>query len=380
MRRIFTAALVASATVIFTATPALAHGSSGPDATNFVSTINRVEGTDDDILAEVSWSVLGNDAMVRVDNRADQELAVEGYSGEPYLRIGPSGVWENKNSPAVYLNSDRFASVEVPDGVSAEAKPNWVRVSDESSYYWHDHRMHWMSAELPPQVATSDEDVIEVQDWSIPFSVGAESFAVNGTLRWIRPEPVWPWLVGALVVVCLPMITALRQPNGPKRRVAASRTLAGVIAAVAALNIVHSIDDIRALPATLGENVAAGLQSAFFIGVSFAGLYLVRRRSNSTWIGVLIAAIGIGLGIGLPHLQVLSSSQLVTSLPEWFSRSLLSASVAILVPAAVVGWRGYSGDVTAPVKEPKQPTDRQRSAKGAHSTNPNESRGGGTEL
>ena len=45
-------------------------------------------------------------------NETVTEVVVPGYSDEPYLRIGPDGVWRNANSPATYLNLDRFGRVD----------------------------------------------------------------------------------------------------------------------------------------------------------------------------------------------------------------------------------------------------------------------------
>ena len=49
-------------------------------------------------------------------NRTDREVMVPGYSDEPYLRIGPDGVWRNANSPATYINLDRYGRTTLPAG------------------------------------------------------------------------------------------------------------------------------------------------------------------------------------------------------------------------------------------------------------------------
>lgn len=361
---------LAVVSVLGTAAPAFAHGSSGPDATNFVSTVRAVTSDEGSgpgqTVQNAMWTIRGNDALLQLDNRSGKEITVEGYSGEPYLRIGPDGVWENRRSPATYLNQDRFGSTQVPKNVSADSPPEWVKIKNEPQYAWHDHRVHWMSATLPPQVVDDAQSAsIKIFDWSVPFLVDGQRFSVQGTMRWVRPGPIWPWLAGALLATSLPLLPALRRPEGPRRKQAFLRAAAAVIGIVALLNVAHSIDDIRALPATLGQNVAAAVQSGFFILVGLFGAYRAWRTSPSSWTGPAIGAMGLGAGIGVPHLRVLGSSQLVTTLPEWFSRSVLSASVAVVAPAVFVAWRTHAQSPGAATPARRSPTDRMSSTKKA---------------
>ena len=48
---------------------------------------------------------LGN--KLELTNRTRTDIVVLGYDGEPYLRVGPRGVYENLRSPATYLNRTR---------------------------------------------------------------------------------------------------------------------------------------------------------------------------------------------------------------------------------------------------------------------------------
>ena len=91
-------------------------------------------------------------------NDGSREVVVPGYDDEPYLRIGPHGVWRNTRSPATYINLDRFGRVTLPADADSSAVPAWVQVSTEPHYVWHDHRTHWMSQRLlPPAVAADPE-------------------------------------------------------------------------------------------------------------------------------------------------------------------------------------------------------------------------------
>lgn len=65
-------------------------------------------------VAGLAVTVLDGDDRLRVENESGTELVVLGYDGEPYLRIGPNGVFRNQRSPAAYLNRDRFARSAVP--------------------------------------------------------------------------------------------------------------------------------------------------------------------------------------------------------------------------------------------------------------------------
>ena len=73
-------------------------------------------------------------AAVGVVNETGTELTVPGYTDEPYLRIGPDGVWGNALSPATYLNLDRYGLTRVPDDVDVTAPPRWEQVSTEPAY------------------------------------------------------------------------------------------------------------------------------------------------------------------------------------------------------------------------------------------------------
>ena len=80
-------------------------------------------------------------------------MLVFGYQGEPYLRIGPRGTWQNDRSPAVFLNRTRIPTREAPhDQYDAKATPRWRKISSAPVASWHDHRTHWMATDDPPEV------------------------------------------------------------------------------------------------------------------------------------------------------------------------------------------------------------------------------------
>ncbi len=120
-------------------------------------------------------------------NHTGKTVTVYGYQGEPYARVLADGTVQlNTNSPAYYLNQNFYANVNVPSSASPAATPQWTIVDRTGQLEWHDHRIHWMSPALPPQVKDKGKRT-KIFDWQVPIQVGASKGAVNGELFW-TPE------------------------------------------------------------------------------------------------------------------------------------------------------------------------------------------------
>ena len=105
------------------------------------STIRAVEPP----MRGLKLKVLYGDDQVWLDNRSGKTIVVDGYGGEPYLRFAPDGIYVNVNSPAGYLNQDRYAKSTVPKSATVEARPHWQKLAGGEIWAWHDHRIHYMS-------------------------------------------------------------------------------------------------------------------------------------------------------------------------------------------------------------------------------------------
>lgn len=142
--------------------------------------------------------VLNYDDRFELTNHSGRTVTVQGYDREPYARVLADGTVEvNKRSPAYYLNDDRFADVEVPASADPKAPPQWSVVDRTGSLQWHDHRMHWMSKSLPPQVKVRSKRT-KVFDYAIPLRVGGQPGSIRGTLFW-QPDSGGGAPVGAIV-------------------------------------------------------------------------------------------------------------------------------------------------------------------------------------
>ncbi len=174
------AALAAVLLALVACPAAAAHGGGPRGFTSTVTGIQpRTQGLD--------VRVLENDDRIGLRNGSSEEVLVLGYSGEPYLRFTPDAVYRNDRSPARYLNEARFGDVQPSRQASAKAAPQWKKVADDPYYEWHDHRIHWMSPILPPQVRRAEDKPHHIFDWSVPVRVGDRKVALKGSLDYEPP-------------------------------------------------------------------------------------------------------------------------------------------------------------------------------------------------
>jgi hypothetical protein len=144
-----------------------------------------------------SVEVLNGDDRLEVQNSGPRTVTIDGYNGEPYLRLRPDGPVEaNLRSPAYYLNQDRFYGAKVPASADPKAAPQWKVVERTGRYEFHDHRMHYMAKNVPQQV-TDRSKRTKIFDWRVPLRAGGATGAITGQLFWRGDAPGAP--VGAFV-------------------------------------------------------------------------------------------------------------------------------------------------------------------------------------
>jgi hypothetical protein len=118
---------------------------------NYRSTITSISPS----AAGLHLQVLQFSDRLLLRNETGRTVEIKGYEGEPYARVQSSGAVEvNTHSPAYYLNQSFYGNVTVPSFATASATPRWQLVDRTGQFEWHDHRIHWMSPVLPPQVKT----------------------------------------------------------------------------------------------------------------------------------------------------------------------------------------------------------------------------------
>jgi hypothetical protein len=186
---------------------------------NYLSQIDAVTPATPGVTVEV----LNRDDRLLLHNTSGKDVVIEGYDGEPYARVRADGTVEvNTRSEAYYLNEDRFANVEVPEGI--EGPPQWKEVGRAGRFEWHDHRAHWMGKTTPPQV-TDPSVRTKVFDWKVPLEIDGAGGSIGGTLFWTPlpggGPPVAAILGAAAVVIacCIAVfVIRYRRRSGDEER------------------------------------------------------------------------------------------------------------------------------------------------------------------
>lgn len=318
--------------LLFGASPASAHTVEGAGPTNYLTQIDDVAPNLDGL--ELSVLEFGNRLKAR--NTTDAELVVLGYQGEPFLRIGPDGAFQNVNSPATYLNADRQAKTTVPESADPEAEPKWQKISDEPVTQWHDHRVHWMGEEPPPAVQKDPSKLVTIYgNWTVPMRLGSTEVSASGTLRWVpAPSPI-PWIALSVAVAAVLIGGALT------RRWRAVLAIGALL--LVAVTVVQAVG-IAMAPGSTGTAISRLLTGGIYIVPAWAagllGARALLRGNNDGALGALLCGVILGFVGGIMDIGVLFSSQVAFAAPATAARAAVALCLGLAVGVVV-------GDVVA---------------------------------
>lgn len=314
LRRAVTALGVVFTLAVAFAPAAGAHGVASDDApaSNYRSTV-----IDTPSLDGVSIRMIDAGAQLELVNVGDDEVVVLDYDGQPYLRIGPDGVFENQNSPAAYLNRSSDASATIPTGIG-DGPPVWLRVSGERSFRWHDHRAHWMGGDPPLVVARPDQRQT-VSEWAVPLRVGERQVDVTGVTEWVPGPASAPWLL--LVVAVTGGIAALALRGHPRTAIGLAILMIGSASIAVVVGSWQSSAE-----SALGKAPVLALPF-LVISVLIGALAMARARPQDSMVLAAGAGATVALTTALSSADWLTRSQLPTALPPVAARLAVSVSI-----------------------------------------------------
>ncbi|WP_410813268.1 hypothetical protein [Micromonospora sp. 067-2] len=333
------AALVAAgacAATLLTAAPAAAHGADAPDGTDYRTRTSGVAPA----RAGLAVRVVEAGARLELTNRTGRAIEVIGYSGEPYLRIGPDGVFENSRSPATYLNRTIAGDTTLPAEADPAAPPSWRRIADGTTVRWHDQRALWRESTPPDAVRAAPEREQRVRDWTVPLRDGDDPVQIVGTLDWVpRPDTYTWWavtIVGVLVVGALGLLAAAQ---------AGSRALAvlgALLVAGGAVAVLYPVGRELDAGAQGVGGVLVGLLAGQVwslltgLGAIAAGCYALARRPAADF-AVALAGACLALLAGVANAAVFNRSVAPLPWPAEIARIMVAVVLITGAGATAAG-------------------------------------------
>ena len=326
LRHAVLALVLGAGTVLVSADPADAHGVAGIQPSNFATRVLAIVPRPTGL--QFRAVDLGN--KLELDNHTGRDVTVLGYDDEPYLRIGPSGVFENVRSPAVYLNRTRTGNVRVPRSADPHSPPQWRRIGDGTVVRWHDHRAHWLGTGNPPQVQRDPASRHLVQRWTVTLVTAGVRIAVHGDVVWIPGPAPWMWLAVAVALAVVVVVVAHTGAARPAVAVGLAALIGG--------------ESAHVLGSWFGTTVAGTTKlaaSAYAVGgivvAATALAWVLRRGVHAAAPLLLLAGLFLALAGGLADVTELYRSQLPTTLPHAWARLEVAIVIGLGLGIAVVG-------------------------------------------
>ena len=335
--------LLATVAALAVAGPAAAHVGGDAAGSDFDARITSVSPE----VPGVQVRILQFGDEFELVNRSATDVVVPGYDDEPYLRVGPDGVWRNQRSPATWINLDRFGRVPLPEEADSAAEPEWVQVATEPQYVWHDHRTHWMSPDLLPPMVSADPEVRHtVAEWTVPLRHGDTEVIVAGKLTWSPPPS--PWLVWpGVVALALLAVAAGLLARGP-RPLGALLVVGGAAAVWHAAATPEPSATVSSHAAAIVSALLPALTAAAVAGIGFVAAW----RGRGAMAGLMAVVLGWLLLVqGLPDVDVLWSAHVLSGGPQVLARAavvLLLALGAGFVLGGIAAGRRFRDPHTSP--------------------------------
>ncbi len=221
MASLATGALVLPAT-------AAAHVRTGRVAVDYVGSVAPLRPP---LAGAVTVRIYKADLALGVTLQGRHGVVVLGYSGEPFLRFGPDGVYANRSS----LTAAGLGPVTRGSG--------WRLLSREPRLIWHAARVRGL-----PAGARRGR-------WAVRVLVEGTRSDLTGELRRERRPPVWPWLaIGAAFAVATGLLLAAWRPDALRTAAAGL----GWLAALATLLVTCGFA-VKSLPVLLHGVVLSAL-------------------------------------------------------------------------------------------------------------------------
>lgn len=253
--------------------------------------------------------IYAGDLAIGLTVQPHHRVAVLGYLGEPFLRIGVTGVEVNESSSTA-------AGMGLLKGAPATGGGSgWLLRSSGQSFIWHDTRVRGRPRG------------VERRRWTVPLVVDGRHARVEGEIWRVSAPSPWPWLVsGALFFASTLLLAASR-----KALLRAATVALGALTAAATILIEAGF--AFAPSGSIGTWVEGANVLVF---VSAGAAFLVLGSSDAR--ALAGGALGLlGLSVGMSKLPVLRHGVVLSAFPDLVVRSAVVLAIAAGAAAAAVG-------------------------------------------
>lgn len=322
MTRVLTRALVCALGLLLltgvTAPVALADAA-GP--TDYNTEIVSIEPAASAIRVEM----IGGDSFLSLEQLEPVEIIILGYQAEPYLRFAPDGtVYENRRSPAVWLNQERYGNEEAPAFADASARPEWFEVATNGRYAWHDHRSHWMNPEQPPGAEPGDQ----ILEATVPIDIDGERVTITVASYLLDAPSRLPMIAGIVAAALI----GLGMGRVDRLRRTALAALVGVAAAT------HGLLAFFSVPSETEPSSLLWLLPV--LAVAAAVVVLVVRNITATTVyldGLTVVAGACLVGWAFYRRLALQRPLIPSDAPAWLDRFVITIALILGVIVATHG-------------------------------------------
>lgn len=272
-------------------------------------------------LRGIEASVQDGVRTLRLSVDPRRTVVVLGDVGEPFLRFSGHGVAVNERSQTAVAGRMAHDSGRIT--LDPRARPAWWPIASHPALAWHDHRL---APPLPSGMGATS--------WSIPLLVDGTPRRLGGEFRRIERPALWPWLLGAAVI--LGAATAVLLAWKSVERTAAVAW--AVVAGAAALTTVTGF----ALGGAYGQRTRyTELGAALVLALAGAAGLLFVRKSRAAIAGILGALAAVA---GLGAIGVFFHGVVISALPPPAARTavlvaLCGGVAAVLLSLAEAGHR-----------------------------------------
>jgi uncharacterized membrane protein (UPF0136 family) len=278
-----------------------------PGPTDYQSEVVSVEPP----ASTVTASIIGGDSFFQLSVAAGTDVVVLGYQGEQMIWFRPdSTVWENRNSPSVYLNGSRLGGGGIPANATADAAPDWKQVAADGNFSWHDHRAHWMQEARPFGLGPGDQILESV----IPLLVDDAQVDVTVISTWKPAPSPLPAVAGFAAGLALAVAAWFLHRS---RRFGAALA---VTLPVALLALVVGMWQFRSLPPETGPKLVwwvLPMVATFSVAVGI----IAAKRAKTFVADAAMLLVGVELAIwGFVKRDGLSAAIIPTDAPDALDR------------------------------------------------------------